>query len=93
MPFKVLNSKTVIIAGESVLSEENSKNLSLNYFYLLLLNKAWKDVPINKVKKIYELLDIDASSSLKFSEDIIFLSKEWLTISLVFENRGYFCFL
>ena len=74
MPFKVLNSRTVIIAGESILSEENPKYLSLNYFYLLLLNKAWKDVPINKVKKIYELLDIDASSSLKFSEDIIFLS-------------------
>ena len=74
MPFKILNSRTVIIAGESVFSEENSKNLSLNYFYLLLLNKALKDVPINKVKKIYELLDIDASSSLKISEDIIFLS-------------------
>ena len=28
MPFKVLNSRTVIIAGERVLSEENSNNLS-----------------------------------------------------------------
>ena len=48
MPFKVLNSRTVIIAGERVLSEENSNYLSLNYFYLLLLNKAWKDIPKNK---------------------------------------------
>ena len=51
MPFKVLNSRTVIIAGERVLSEENSNNLSLNYFYLLLLNKAWKDIPKTKLKK------------------------------------------
>ena len=50
MPFKVLNSRTVIIAGERVLSEENSNYLSLNYFYLLLLNKAWKDIPKNKVR-------------------------------------------
>ena len=54
MPFKVLNSRTVIIAGERVLSEENSNYHSLNYFYLLLLNKAWKDIPKNKVEKIYE---------------------------------------
>ena len=74
MPFKVLNSRTVIIAGERVLSEKNSNYLSLNYFYLLLLNKAWKDIPKNKVEKIYELLDIDANSSLRFSKDIIFLS-------------------
>ena len=74
MPFKVLNSRTVIIAGERVLSEENSNYLSLNYFYLLLLNKAWKDIPKNKVEKIYELLDINANSSLRFSKNIIFLS-------------------
>ena len=74
MPFKVLNSRTVIIAGENVLSEENSNYLSLNYFYLLLLNKAWKDIPKNKVEKIYELLDINPNSSLRFSKDIIFLS-------------------
>ena len=74
MPFKVLNSRTVIIAGERVLSEENSNYLSLNYFYLLHLNKAWKDIPKNKVEKIYELLDINANSSLRFSKDIIFLS-------------------
>ena len=74
MPFKVLNSRTVIIAGERVLSEENSNNLSLNYFYLLLINKAWKDIPKNKVEKIYELLDTNANSPLRFSKDIIFLS-------------------
>ena len=50
MPFKVLNSRTVIIAGERVLSEENS-NIFFKLFYLLLLNKAWKDIPKNKVKK------------------------------------------
>ena len=87
MPFKVLNSRTVIIAGERVLSEENSKYLSLNYFYLLLLNKAWKDIPKNKVEKIYELLDINANSSLKIFKRYYFsLAKEWLTITLVFEN-------
>ena len=74
MPFKVLNSRTVIIAGERVLSQENSNYLSLNYFYLLLLNKAWKDIPKNKVEKIYELLDTNANSPLRFSKDIIFLS-------------------
>ncbi len=74
MPFKVLNSRTVIIAGERVLSEENSNYLSLDYFYLLLLNKAWEDIPKNKVEKIYELLDINANSSLGFSKDIVFLS-------------------
>ena len=74
MPFKVLNSRTVIIAGERVLSKENSNYHSLNYFYLLLLNKAWKDIPKNKVEKIYELLDINTNSSLRFSKDIIFLS-------------------
>ena len=35
MPFKVLNSRTVIIAGERVLTEENSNYLSVNYFYPL----------------------------------------------------------
>jgi phosphoribosylformylglycinamidine synthase len=74
MPFKVLNSRTVIIVGERVLSEENSNYLSLNYFYLLFLNKAWKDIPKNKVKKIYELLSINDNSSLRISKDIIFLS-------------------
>ena len=72
MPFKVLNSRTVIIAGERVLSEENSNYLSLNYFYLLLLNKAWKDIPKDKVIKIYELLNINANSSLRFSNFSIF---------------------
>ena len=74
MPFKVLNSRTVIIAGERVLSKENSNYHSLNYFYLLLLNKAWKDIPKNKVEKIYELLGINANSSIRFSKNIIFLS-------------------
>ena len=74
MPFKVLNSRTVIIAGERVLSQENSNYHSLNYFYLLLLNKAWKDIPKNKVEKIYELLDISANGSLRFPKDVIFLS-------------------
>ena len=74
MPFKVLNSRTVIIVGERVLSEENLNYLSLNYFYLLFLNKSWKDIPKNKVKKIYELLSINDNSSLRISKDIIFLS-------------------
>ena len=57
MPFKVLNSRTVIIAGERVLSEENSNYLSLNYFYLLLLNKAWEDIPKNKVDKVKKIIE------------------------------------
>ena len=72
MPFKVLHSITVIIGGGRVLAKENSNHLSLTYFYLLLLNKAWKDIPENKVEKIYELLDINDNSSIRFSKDIIF---------------------
>ena len=72
MPFKVLNSRTVIIAGKC--PSEKIQTIFLNYFYLLLLNKVWKDIPKNKVDKIYELLDINANSSLRFSKDIVFLS-------------------
>ena len=86
MPFKVLNSRTIIIAGEKALSKDKLKKLissvsiknpkpySFNYFYLLLLNKAWKDIPIHKVKKIYELLNITNNNSLTFSKNIIFFS-------------------
>ena len=86
MPFKVLNSRTIIIAGEKVLSQDklkrlisspskkNLKPISLNYFYLLFLNKAWEDIPSHKVKKIYELLNINNNGSLRFLKDIIFLS-------------------
>ena len=54
MPFKVLNSRTVIIGGEEVLPPEkakqiissyskgNSNSFSLNYLYLLDLNRPWK---------------------------------------------------
>ncbi len=86
MSFKVLNSKTVIIAGEQVLSEDRLKSLipptskksskvfSLNYFYLLSLNKAWKDIQIHKVEKIYELLNVNHNYPLGFSKNTIFLS-------------------
>ena len=87
MPFKVLNSRTVIIGGEEVLppkkakqiissySKGNSNSFSLNYLYLLDLNRPWKKISANKVKKIFELLNItNFSHSLDFKKNIVFLA-------------------
>ena len=88
MPFKVLNSRTVIIAGERVLSEENSNYLSLNYFYLLLLNKAWKDIPKNKVEKIYDQ-DFDEAKIQQYLlspfslEIIVFVKNMMIYLNLI----------
>jgi phosphoribosylformylglycinamidine synthase len=74
MPFKVLNSRTVISCWRKSPFRRKFKLSFFKLFLSFILNKAWKDIPKNKVEKIYELLDINANSSLRFSENIIFLS-------------------
>ena len=86
MPVKVLSSKLVIISGEKVFPKEKLKKLKLsisekdsrkyffNYCYLLSLKKSWKDIHDDKIKKIFELLNVQhQDNSLNISNRTIFI--------------------
>ena len=86
MPVKVLSSKLVIISGEKVfpkeklkklklsISEKDSKKYFFNYCYLLSLEKSWKDIHQDKIKKIFELLNVQhQDNSLNISNGTIFI--------------------